>query len=201
LKDYVQNEENSNPVDYGKLSDSIISIVNLHKNMKPELMLMRLQEVRNGNVDLINRYKHLITKELVGVLNTQSAQFSNKLQAEVVDSVLKTVIGLAEKEFGFVLDCKDNAEGKIDLPKIAPERWKDRNKKIRSENVVAFVKRIYGRYFDVGFTREFLRTVDPEAYSALSTWISRNSDDRELLAEAGFDLKLRRDANSTGDNL
>lgn len=58
-------------------------------------------------------------------------------------------------------------------PVEAPELYQPKSGP-RTENVIAFIRRVYGPYLDGRFTRGHLRRLDEKCYNALRRWLLKN---------------------------
>ncbi|MEZ5898538.1 MAG: hypothetical protein R3D51_03495 [Hyphomicrobiaceae bacterium] len=61
------------------------------------------------------------------------------------------------------------------LPDKAPELWSEREG--RSENPVAFIRRVYAPWLGRGLIRPHVKALDPGLYNAFNVWCHRNPDD------------------------
>jgi len=61
------------------------------------------------------------------------------------------------------------------LPAKAPELWSEREG--RSENPVAFLRRVYAPWLGRGLIRPHVKALDPGLYNAFNVWCHRNPDD------------------------
>jgi hypothetical protein len=61
------------------------------------------------------------------------------------------------------------------LPHKAPELWSERQG--RSENPVAFLRRVYAPWLGRGLIRPHVKALDPGLYNAFNVWCHRNPDD------------------------
>ncbi|MGD9668869.1 MAG: hypothetical protein AB7U75_07380 [Hyphomicrobiaceae bacterium] len=61
------------------------------------------------------------------------------------------------------------------LPDKAPELWSEREG--RSENPVAFLRRVYAPWLGRGLIRPHVKALDPGLYNAFNVWCHRNPDD------------------------
>lgn len=69
----------------------------------------------------------------------------------------------------------EDAEQPPPLPDKAPELWSEREG--RSENPVAFIRRVYAPWLGRGLIRPHVKALDPALYNAFNVWCHRNPDE------------------------
>lgn len=86
-------------------------------------------------------------------------------------------IGAPQPSRAFKQAAQKRKAAQLKLPIKAPEKWKGvrgpRPKGVRRESPSEFVRRVYGRYYEHGFSWTHLRRLDLRLHTALRSWEAR----------------------------